>query len=376
MNIRRIAKSLAEVREVGVDLLLGRYPGFVYGQQLAEGEIPVFVFHGVERRPFEEMLRFLERNGYSTLTSEDLLRLHADRGGEMPPKPVMITFDDGLKSVHDAAFPLLERYRFRATVFLIPGRIGESEELSGWAEIAAMHQSGVIDFQSHTNRHELIFTSPGIVDFLCPELLDRFHEFEFPRECLARGAETGDLPFGRPLYTTAPRMSDERRFLGEPELVRACIEHVAADGAAFFEGGDWRGELNRVVRRYRVDNPENGRYETEEDRRAAISADLRASKDIMEKKLPGKAVRSLCLPWGVGGTAALEAARSAGFDAVYWGKVDGMLVYRRFADPFRISRIGEDFFPLLPGEGRRSVRQLVMKKIGKRFRRGSPYLSH
>jgi hypothetical protein len=46
------------------------------------------------------------------------------------------------------------------------------------------------------------------------------------------------------------------------------------------------------------------------------------------------------------------------------------------SDPFRLTRIGEDFARSLPGEGRVPLRQVVLRKVTNRFRRGSPYLSH
>ena len=79
-----------------------------------------------------------------------------------PPRAVVLTFDDGYRSVYDVAFPLLVRYGFSATVFLAVGRGGtgagdrlpsmNGRAMLSWGEIRAMHRAG-ITFGAHTLTH-------------------------------------------------------------------------------------------------------------------------------------------------------------------------------------------------------------------------------
>lgn len=61
---------------------------------------------------FEANLRYI-RDHYNVVAPDDLL------GNRLPENPLLITFDDGYKSVYDNAFPLLRKYRMPATVYLI-----------------------------------------------------------------------------------------------------------------------------------------------------------------------------------------------------------------------------------------------------------------
>ncbi|MFC5477627.1 polysaccharide deacetylase family protein [Massilia suwonensis] len=44
--------------------------------------------------------------------------------GRLPPRTVCITFDDGYRSVHDLALPILRKFRLPATVFVTSGFLG------------------------------------------------------------------------------------------------------------------------------------------------------------------------------------------------------------------------------------------------------------
>jgi len=58
---------------------------------------------------FEDMLRYLRTAGYNTITTQDLW-WSLDTGNPLPPKPVLLTFDDGYVDHHDVVMPLLKAY--------------------------------------------------------------------------------------------------------------------------------------------------------------------------------------------------------------------------------------------------------------------------
>jgi len=102
---------------------------------------------------FEKQMRWLSENGYETVSLKQVARWR-EGSVEMPPKPVVITFDDGDRSVLEHAWPVLDRYGFTASLFVVTGKVGESwkgvDNLS-WAELRQMHDSGTFDIQSHTH---------------------------------------------------------------------------------------------------------------------------------------------------------------------------------------------------------------------------------
>lgn len=100
---------------------------------------------------FEAHMRYLSKRGFTTCG------LHAAEGAR---RPVVVTFDDGYLDTYSIAFPILERYGFTATVFLVTGDVGASTgwgppapaPLMSWAQVAELARRG-ISFQSHTRTH-------------------------------------------------------------------------------------------------------------------------------------------------------------------------------------------------------------------------------
>ena len=62
----------------------------------------------VSERDFAGQMRWLARHGYRAVTQRQVWN-HWHRGGALPPKPVVISFDDGYRSVTEAAWPHLQR---------------------------------------------------------------------------------------------------------------------------------------------------------------------------------------------------------------------------------------------------------------------------
>ena len=79
----------------------------------------------------------------------------------LPPKPILITFDDGYRSNLDFALPALAEAGYTATVFVVSGLIGRAnlwdadeiqEPLLSGAELREIRKCGH-DVQSHTRTH-------------------------------------------------------------------------------------------------------------------------------------------------------------------------------------------------------------------------------
>lgn len=105
------------------------------------------------RSEFEREMRHLHKEGY---TSVDLGQLDAWRRGDirLPQKSVVITFDDGDRSVFEVAFPTLQKYGLGATLFIVTSQVGRAwEGVDGltWEELAVLQESGVFTIESHTH---------------------------------------------------------------------------------------------------------------------------------------------------------------------------------------------------------------------------------
>lgn len=74
---------------------------------------------------FAAHLRYLRENGYTAISFRDLLLFH-QAGTLLPPKPVLLTFDDAYQNNYDLALPLLKAFGMKATIFLPVGYLGKT----------------------------------------------------------------------------------------------------------------------------------------------------------------------------------------------------------------------------------------------------------
>jgi peptidoglycan/xylan/chitin deacetylase (PgdA/CDA1 family) len=86
----------------------------------------------------------------------------------LPPRPVVITFDDGYLNNYEHALPVLQRFGAPATIFLVSDLLGATnrwdayepqEPLLDAARVREMQRAG-IDFQSHTATHARLTAVP------------------------------------------------------------------------------------------------------------------------------------------------------------------------------------------------------------------------
>ena len=131
-------------------------------------QVPILMYHHlsedvtnsemVSPEQFEAQIRALAEAGYTGI-SFDELQAYVLRGEPLPEKPVVITFDDGYRSNYTLAYPILQKYGMKATIFAIGVSFGTDHYKDtdyaitphfGAAEASEMTASGLISIQSHT----------------------------------------------------------------------------------------------------------------------------------------------------------------------------------------------------------------------------------
>ncbi len=130
--------------------------------------VPVLMYHYVSVPPadagairrdlsvspedFEIQLKYLKEAGFTSVTLHDLI-LHLTIGYPIPEKPVIFTFDDGYVDNYEFAYPLLRKYGFTGTFFLITAFQDESRpEYMSWDNAIEMHAEGM-EFGAHSYNH-------------------------------------------------------------------------------------------------------------------------------------------------------------------------------------------------------------------------------
>lgn len=131
-------------------------------------KVPILMYHYLSTPPedadiyrvdlsvspesFREQLSYLKENGYSTIDLYDLSRAITNQG-ELPDKPIILTFDDGYVDNYEHAFPLLQEFGYKATFFIVSdfvdkGRAGYMD----WPMIEEMATAGM-RMESHSRTH-------------------------------------------------------------------------------------------------------------------------------------------------------------------------------------------------------------------------------
>ncbi|MEY2490633.1 MAG: hypothetical protein QOC70_2575 [Verrucomicrobiota bacterium] len=104
---------------------------------------------------FEAQMQELKNKGISVIPMQDFLAWRRGEKG-IPAKSAVLTFDDGWKSQHEVAWPILKKFNYPVTLFIYtegirPGHFSGGESMS-WDQLAEMRDAGV-DIQGHTATH-------------------------------------------------------------------------------------------------------------------------------------------------------------------------------------------------------------------------------
>jgi len=188
---------------------------------------------------FERQMRYLYFKEYRVLSLDAFVK-KVENKGRLHHRTVIITIDDGFKSAYTYAFPILKRYNFKATVFLIADLINKTNEwlqkkgeptceMLSEDQIKEMAEYG-IDFGAHTCTHPDLTRIP-------PEVAKR-EIFESKRK-IENLLETSIISFCYPygnFNDTIKQMVIEAGF----KCACAAHGHTKADGYDLFS-------LERIV---------------------------------------------------------------------------------------------------------------------------------
>jgi peptidoglycan/xylan/chitin deacetylase (PgdA/CDA1 family) len=139
--------------------------------------VPVLIYHHVKAlKPSDDaiergltvlpsqidaQLDYLRTTGYHVVTAVQLIQ-HLRTGSSLPPKPVVLTFDDGYTDMFHGVYQRLLRARLRATFFIVPSFLGTPRYLT-WRQVQIMAAHGM-DIEAHTMTHpDLTRISPRSV---------------------------------------------------------------------------------------------------------------------------------------------------------------------------------------------------------------------
>ena len=124
-------------------------PIIVYHQIRTSGDDPPDGSTVISLDQFESHMRFIHDQGYTTLSMDEVVRFL--KGQPFPAKSIAIHFDDGWKS-QMAAVPVLRRFGFKASFWIIPGRgIGAPE--MDWEQLRTLAKTPGFEIFSHTMTH-------------------------------------------------------------------------------------------------------------------------------------------------------------------------------------------------------------------------------
>jgi peptidoglycan/xylan/chitin deacetylase (PgdA/CDA1 family) len=107
---------------------------------------------------FEEHLNYLKENNYQPIDFQTLINFQNHKQ-KLPTNPILLTFDDGYVNNLIYAYPLLQKYGFKATIFLPSHYLGGSnlwgdgkDEILNYDQLELMDKN-VIEYALHSHTH-------------------------------------------------------------------------------------------------------------------------------------------------------------------------------------------------------------------------------
>ena len=198
-------------------------------------------WYRIPEQDFSDQMEIISNSGWQVINLSTFLA-GLDQPETMPERSILLTFDDGHKSMREVALPILQRFGFPAVCFVPTDHIGTlcefdkdvepAEPICDWDDLRELDRCG-IDIQSHGASHHWL-------SLLNHEQMER--EFVQSKEVLEAG-------LGKPVETLAFPYSDSGK---DDKAVDAALQQ-AGYRAAFLCGGGLRVNELPIRRPLRID---------------------------------------------------------------------------------------------------------------------------
>ena len=125
--------------------------------------VPILVYHRfgptvadsmtVTNGTFAWQLQYLKEHGYKVIPLRDLVEFFQGTVSLPAAHCVVITADDGHRSVYSDMLPLVKQYGIHVTLFIYPSALSNASYAMTWPQLAELVHTGLFDVQSHTYWH-------------------------------------------------------------------------------------------------------------------------------------------------------------------------------------------------------------------------------
>jgi len=125
--------------------------------------VPILVYHHfgttvtdsmtVTTPVFASQLKRIRDGGYKVIALRELVAYLRGQGPAPAPRTVVITVDDGHRTIYTDMAPLVKSYSVPVTMFIYPSAISNAKWALTWPQIKELHATGLFEVESHTYWH-------------------------------------------------------------------------------------------------------------------------------------------------------------------------------------------------------------------------------
>jgi peptidoglycan/xylan/chitin deacetylase (PgdA/CDA1 family) len=296
----------------------------------------VFKYLSIDPSLFDDHVATLKRKGYVPVSLQDLYDYVSGRT-RLPPKAMVITFDDGYLDNWVFAFPILRKYGFKGTVFIPTDfidrrditRLNLQDVWQGKCSYGDLHYRGFLsvpemkrmlvseamDIQGHCKTHTWYFASDRIVDFHHPGDGYPWLAWNARPDRKPHYMEEDQDSFvnlGTPVYDHGESLV-VRKYFPDPRVESELCGFVESmGGRSFFQEPGWREILFDKAASARREA--GGSHETEAERVSRLRSEIWLPREEMSNLLD-RPVDYLCWPGGAYDDTCLDIARDSGYSS-------------------------------------------------------------